>query len=236
MDVHADPASEPSLEERRFQEEAAAKKQELGLRQREVTAKEEELRRSRWLNPMVIGLFAAAIGLIGSVIVARVNNQASQQLEQFRSQSTLILQAIKTGDQDGACRNLVFFVSLGLLDDQNHTISKTCASAPTGAPSLPADSRGVEIPASRITVRVLNSSNGSEVQNLRVYYQLAGLASSSLGVFASPTLGSPSTVTVSSSKNYMIWAAKDGDPGNPITDKVLVQLEQSDVHVDLIIK
>jgi hypothetical protein len=132
MDVYTAPASDPSLEERRFQEETAAKKQELSFHEREVKAKEEELRRSRWLNPMVIGLFAAALGLIGSVIVARVNNQASQQLEQFRSQSTLILQAIKTGDQDGACRNLVFFVSLGLLDDKNHTISKTCASAPNG--------------------------------------------------------------------------------------------------------
>jgi hypothetical protein len=38
---------------------------ETAAKEREVTAKEIDLNRSRWLNPTVIGLFAAALGLIG---------------------------------------------------------------------------------------------------------------------------------------------------------------------------
>ena len=86
----------------------------------------------------MIGLFAAALGLIGSVVVARVNNSNTQQVEHNRAQSTLVLEAIKTGSPDSACKNLSFFLGLGLLDDTNHTIAKRCGSAPTGAPSLPA--------------------------------------------------------------------------------------------------
>jgi hypothetical protein len=83
MEANTTTASERSFEERKFREEIAATKQELALKERKVAAKEEELRRSRWLNPTVIGLFAATLGLIGSVIVARVNNQTS--IEVFRA-------------------------------------------------------------------------------------------------------------------------------------------------------
>ena len=49
-----------------------------------------------------------------------------------------MLEAIKTGNADEACKNLVFFVGLGLLDDDpQHTIRKSCNGKPTGAPSLP---------------------------------------------------------------------------------------------------
>jgi hypothetical protein len=83
------------FDERKFEEDSNARRRELDLREREVAAKErevaakeEELRRSRWLNPTVIGLFAASLGLIGSVVVARVNNQNSEQVDRLRSQST----------------------------------------------------------------------------------------------------------------------------------------------------
>jgi hypothetical protein len=130
-----------SLEERQFAQESADKKCELDLREREVKAKEHELGRSRWLNPTVLGLFAATIGLIGSVVVARVNNSNTQQVERLRSQSTLVLEAIRTGNTDDACKNLMFFVSLKLLDDSNQIILKQCGSMPAGAPSLPVPQR-----------------------------------------------------------------------------------------------
>jgi hypothetical protein len=116
-----------------------------------VALKQEELKRSRWLNPTVIGLFAAALGLIGSVVVAGVNNSnslrvttsnndASQRIEHSRAQSNLVLEAIKTGNPDTACQNLVVFVGLGLLDDPGNTIQHQCAAAPKGGPSLPSSS------------------------------------------------------------------------------------------------
>jgi hypothetical protein len=142
----AEPPPAP-LEERRFLEESAARTRELDLkerdasaREREVTAKETELGRSRWLNPLVIGLFAAAVGLIGNVIVALVNDRNTQKIERIRAQSSLVLDAIRTGtgNTDAACKNLLALVGLGLLDDASHTIQQRCDTAPAGPPSLPA--------------------------------------------------------------------------------------------------
>ncbi len=115
------------------------KEREVAAKEREVLAKEEELRRSRWLNPTVIGLFAAALGLLGSVIVARVNNANTQAVERLQSEANITLQAIKTGtgNTNDACKNLTFFVSLGLIHDPEGKIANQCRNAPAGPPSLP---------------------------------------------------------------------------------------------------
>lgn len=139
-----------SLDERKFEHEIAVERRELDLKEREVeakesevAAKEKELERSRWLNPTVIAILAGAIGLISSVVVARLNNKATQDLERLRSQSTIILEAIRTGtgNTDAACKNLVFLSNLGLIDDPQQTIHKQCASVPAGIPSLPVASQ-----------------------------------------------------------------------------------------------
>lgn len=129
-----------TLEDRKADAEIAVRSRELDLKEREVTAKETEVKRSQWLNPTVIGLFAATVGLVSSVIVARVNNQNTQDVERLRAQSSLVLEAIRTGTgkTDDACKNLRFFVELELLDDPHGAIQKKCASAPSGPPSLPA--------------------------------------------------------------------------------------------------
>jgi hypothetical protein len=131
------PEDKPPLDERKFAQDVAARTRELDIKEREVAAKERELEQSRWLNPTVLGLFAAAAGLIGNVVVARVNNSNTQSVELARSQSNLVLEAIKTGDSDAACKNLMFFVGLGLLDDSSKTIRNQCGSSSQGAPSLP---------------------------------------------------------------------------------------------------
>jgi len=148
------PPEEPqlTLDERKFEQDKAARKRELDLKEREITAREREvtnserdvalreieLKRTRWGNPLVLALFAAAIGLIGNIFVARVNNTSTQDLERIRAQSNLILEAIKTGNPDAACKNLLFFVNLGLVRDQDKAIHGQCDSAPIGPPSLPA--------------------------------------------------------------------------------------------------
>jgi hypothetical protein len=135
-----------NLDERKLEHEVAAKQRELDLNEREVAAKErevatkeKELERSRWLNPTVIGILVAAVGLITSVVVARLNNKATQEIERQRAQSTIILEAIRTGtgNTDASCKNLVFLSNLGLIDDPQQTIHKQCASVPAGIPSLP---------------------------------------------------------------------------------------------------
>jgi len=135
------------LVDRKSEQEIADRKRELDIKEREVAAKEREvlakeieLKRSRWINPTVIGLFAASLGLIGSVIVARVNNENTQAVQRAQSEATITLEAIKTGtgNTDDACKNLTFIVSLGLVRDPDGKIVKVCKDAEKGPPSLPA--------------------------------------------------------------------------------------------------
>ncbi len=105
-----------------------------------LATKEIELRRSRWLNPITLGLIAATLGLAGNAFVAFLANRNSQDVERIRAQSNLVVDAIRTGtgNTDAACKNLVFLVQLGLLDDSGSTIRNQCVKAPAGPPSLPA--------------------------------------------------------------------------------------------------
>jgi hypothetical protein len=163
------PVPELSLDERKFQEETKAKRRELDLREREVAAKEIELRRSKW-SPTLYALIGATLGLLANVWVAKLNNDASQQLEKSRNQSNLLLQAIKT-DQTGACTNLLFLVKLKLLNDPDKTISNTCINNPKEAPSLPAESprirpsEKIEPPAATIPPKNVNQTSNRALLN-----------------------------------------------------------------------
>jgi hypothetical protein len=114
---------------------------ELGLREREVAIKEKEANVSKWRNPLAVGIVVAAAGLAGNTVVAWFNYQNAKQVEHLHAQSTLIVEAVRTnGDLSLACKNLTFFLNLGLLDDPEKTIRAACPSAYTGPPTLPADS------------------------------------------------------------------------------------------------
>jgi len=144
--VTSAPTSSDSLVERKLEYDIAATQRELDLKEREVVAKEreiaakeKELEKSRWLNPTVIAILVAGIGLISSVVVARLNNKATQDLQRVQAQSTIILEAVRTGtgNTEASCKNLVFLSDLQLIDDPKQTIHKQCASVPAGVPSLP---------------------------------------------------------------------------------------------------
>jgi hypothetical protein len=126
----------PAVEERRLDQERELRFAEIALREREIEAKEAELERSRWANPTTIGLFVAALGLIGNLVVTLVNNHSAQTLAHSQAQSTLIVQAVSTGNPDSACKNLLSFIGLGLLDDPHGTLGQ-CAKKPSSIPVLP---------------------------------------------------------------------------------------------------
>lgn len=136
-------SNDGSPDEQKFESEKAAKTRELDLREREVAAKEREATAARWSTPIVLGLVAAFLGFLANLVVTALNNYNTLQVERQRSQSTLLLEAIKTGGgTDAVCKNLVFFVELGLVDDTNKTIRTQCGGAPKGVPSLPAAPSG----------------------------------------------------------------------------------------------
>jgi hypothetical protein len=124
------------FEEKKLQQEGELRREELALKEREVAAKERELERSRWLNPTVIGLFAAALGLAGNLVVALLNNRGTVMIQHATTQSNLIVQAVSTGDYDKACRNIRSLINLGILDDPSGKLGR-CNSVPSSIPVLP---------------------------------------------------------------------------------------------------
>jgi hypothetical protein len=185
------------------QRELDLKEREVVSNEREVAAKLEELRRSRWLNPTVIGLFAAALGLIGSVVVARINNANTQNVERDRAQSNLVLEAIKTGnDTDKACVNLLFFVRLGLLDDPKQAIKAACSSTSPGRPSLPGPSTD-DIQNVEAEGRVLDFDSRAPIEGVRVAIGNNSAATNADGRFQVRTLagGALSSIPLSLSKD-----------------------------------
>jgi hypothetical protein len=156
----------PSLHEL----EVRLRTQEIKLKEAEVLAKERELTASKWLNPVVIGLFAAALGLVGNVVVTTINSTNTQELERFHTRSTIILEAIKTnGDTNAACKNLVFLVSLGLVADTNHTITGACPGNAQGVPSVSADTPDFDGGMYFYPLRVQTvDSNGAPIADVSV--------------------------------------------------------------------
>lgn len=116
--------------------EFVLKEKELALRIRELELKENDQRYSRWLNPLFLGLIAASVTLIGNILVTKQQTKATLEQERLKSQSSLILEAIKTGDTDRAATNLSFFIQLGFIDDPQGRVKAFIANR-QNVPVLP---------------------------------------------------------------------------------------------------
>lgn len=170
-DIKNPPTLEQALQQAADRKrELDIKEREVAAKEREVLAKEEELKRSRWLNPTVIGLFAAGLGLIGSVVVARVNNSNTQEVQRLQSEANITLEAIKTGtgNTDAACKNLIFFVGLGLVRDPEGKIGSQCKGTPAGPPSLPVDKSGTQNQAGNQLAGVVSDETHKAVEGASV--------------------------------------------------------------------
>src|SRR5476651_975807 len=66
-----------------------------------------------------------------------ISNRSAQEIERNREQSSLIVQAVSTGNADAACKNLISFIALGLLQDPKGVLGK-CKTALDTIPVLPA--------------------------------------------------------------------------------------------------
>jgi hypothetical protein len=86
------------------------------FREREIKIKEEELARSRWLNPLVIAIISAALLAGGNILQNYLTAKSRLSLETFKAEADRILEVIKTNnDPDKAAANLEFLVEAGLI-------------------------------------------------------------------------------------------------------------------------
>ena len=163
----ADPGDDGLRDYRLRERETSVKEKlaahEMALKDRELESKLRDQRWARWLNPLVLAIFAAALAAAGNASLAYINGSAQRSLEETRSdkqlelerekaviQKTLeetkaetsrILEVIKTGDPDKAVTNLKFLLEAGLITDEGRkkSLKEFLANRKPGeGPSIPA--------------------------------------------------------------------------------------------------
>ena len=134
-------------EREKFAAELALRREELDLK------KAESARQSRFWNqvsPVAIALFAGFLGLAGNLVVTFIQGRNSADVESRKSQAAMIAEAIKTGDEGRAKRNVLFFLDTGLIPDPGGKI-RTALQQLGGIPVLPSPSaRGAEFLPARL--------------------------------------------------------------------------------------
>ena len=117
--------------------EQTIKRQRIALEEREVLVKERELdvkiadsRQTRWLNPLVVAIFAAASAGAGNVYIAWFNaneqrsvdiqrTQAMIKIERLKYEQTKIINVLNTPSADQAAENIGFLLEIGMISDTN---------------------------------------------------------------------------------------------------------------------
>ena len=142
--------------------EIAVKEREQNTKEQEALVKISELERSRWTNPLVLAVMAAALAAGGNAGVALINGILQRSLEETRSdaqneletsksaavveieeakaEATRILQVIQTNDPDKAAINLSFLLDAGLISNElrRKSLAAFLASRRPGqGPALP---------------------------------------------------------------------------------------------------
>ncbi len=141
VDETASPLLEPSKHEaEKWEFDKATRERELRIQESELDLKRAEHTAAQWRNPLVVGIFAAAVAAAGNALVSYTNANAQRELEAQKAEQARILEMIKTGDPDKAAENLRFLISAGLVTDTPLKKSVTDFLAnrkPGSGPTLP---------------------------------------------------------------------------------------------------
>jgi hypothetical protein len=118
---------------------------------KEAIFKRKEQDRSRWNTPLILALIGAIIAGVTNIIVAGYNGFVEHRSDVEKSESTRILQMIKTSDLKLATQNLKFLVQTGLVIDTDRVtkITKYLVEHPDDGPVLPADGDRYSIDSDR---------------------------------------------------------------------------------------
>jgi hypothetical protein len=113
--------TEDSIEKLRLQSEDKHKEIELELRRRELDIKSREVelksrsdQKALWASPISLAIFGVFVTLLGNLFIS-YNNSIT---EQIKSRSSLIIEAIKTGDPAKARANITLLAEGGLFGDE----------------------------------------------------------------------------------------------------------------------
>lgn len=117
--------------------EIALKEREIALKEQEAKAKIELDKRGIWFSsPLVIGIFSAIFGLLGTGIGAALQGYSSLQLERQKFESSLIQKALEIKDRDEAAKTLLFLVDSGVIQSLDGEKIRKIAKNPEQLPTL----------------------------------------------------------------------------------------------------
>ena len=105
-----------AFEKLKWEAVEAIRPKEWEFRERELQVKEEDAKRTRRWNPLVIAIIGATLTGIGAVGANWLNAKQNYQLEKFKAEAARILEVIKTNNNpDLAAANLRGLLDLGLI-------------------------------------------------------------------------------------------------------------------------
>jgi hypothetical protein len=144
--------SDDISERERFEAEQKLKQAELAIKEREVAVKELEAQRGdRFfgrLGPVGMGVFVAAIGLIGAVITTTMQGAYQREVERTKSEGNLIVELVKVANHELAQKNIQWFIRAGFIRDPDGRIHAAIENV-NDVPCLPSQRFVIPEQASR---------------------------------------------------------------------------------------
>jgi hypothetical protein len=117
--------------------EIALKEREIALKEQETKAKIELDKRGVWFSsPLLIGVFSAIFGLLGTGIGAALQGYSNLQLERQKFESSLIQKALEIKDRNEAAKTLLFLVDSGVIQSLDGIRIRRIAENPEQLPAL----------------------------------------------------------------------------------------------------
>ena len=171
-------------ETERWEFDKTTRERELRIQEGELDLKRAEHAAAHWRNPLVVGIFAAAVAAGGNALVSYTNANSQRELEAQKAEQARILEMIKTGDPDRAAENLRFLISAGLVTDAPLKKSVTDFLAnrkPGSGPTLPSASAVPKLTApivenARVYLLTGNKESLATFPSLREELGIAGFA------------------------------------------------------------
>lgn len=112
------------FEREKWRDEVRLREKQIDIERRDQRDRHGEVRlrmraeeRSRWTNPIVLAVFAAAVAAAGNAGVAWLNGYEANRATVTKGEADRILEAIKTSNPDNAATNLGFLLDAGLIEN-----------------------------------------------------------------------------------------------------------------------
>ncbi len=130
------------IEDKKLEFDRWRSNREFEIREKELEIKATQLKeiaqanKSRLFSSQSVAMITILAGIIGTFLGATVQGYFNLDLEKKKMESSLIIQAIETGNNKQSAKNLNFLVSAGFINDPDNKISNLIGSDET-IPVLP---------------------------------------------------------------------------------------------------